>query len=88
MRSLLITYAIILALGVTAMTTGIHHLANVAGFIGAMGFLLTFFKERPEEESEQAIKMRKYWYVVFSTGLFFSLIFGSFWNDEMGNFAM
>ncbi|GKT11168.1 MAG: hypothetical protein ISEC1_P0131 [Thiomicrorhabdus sp.] len=88
MRLLLITYAIILILGVSAMTTGIHHLANVAGFIGAMGFLVTFFKERPEDESKLAIKMRKYWYTVFATGLFFSLIFGSFWNDEMGNFAM
>jgi len=85
MRALLITYAIILILGVSAMMTGIHHLANVAGFIGAMGLLIIFFKDRPEEESEFDIKLRRYWYIACGTGLFFSLIFGSFWNDQMGN---
>ncbi len=85
MRTLLITYTIILALGVSSMLSGIHHLANVAGFIGAIALLLVFFKDRAENETEEDIKKRRYWYVVCGTGLFFSLIFGSFWNDHMGN---
>ena len=85
MRLLLITYATILALGISAMLSGIHHLANVAGFIGAIALLLVFFKDRPEEETEADIRKRRYWYIVCGTGLFFSLIFGSFWNDHMGN---
>ncbi|VAW47373.1 hypothetical protein MNBD_GAMMA04-1733, partial [hydrothermal vent metagenome] len=44
-----------------------------------------FFKDRNDEESEEEIKIRRYWYVVCATGIFFSLIFGSFWNDHMGN---
>ncbi|MCF6345375.1 MAG: hypothetical protein L3J00_02775 [Thiomicrorhabdus sp.] len=85
MRTLLITYTIILALGASSMLSGIHHLANVAGFIGAIALLLVFFKDRAENETEEDIKRRRYWYVVCGTGIFFSLIFGSFWNDHMGN---
>ncbi len=85
MRTLLITYTVILTLGISAMLSGIHHLANVAGFIGAIAFLLIFFKDRKDEETEADIKQRRYWYVVCGTGIFFSLIFGSFWNDHMGN---
>ncbi len=85
MRNLLITYAIILSLGVAAMLTGIHYLANVAGFISAVGFMIIFFKDRPDEETEEQKKRRAYWYFVFGTGLFFSLLFGSFWNSHMGN---
>jgi len=85
MRLLLITYAVIILLGVTALLTEIHYLANIAGFISAVGFLVVFFKDRPDEETEQEIKLRKYWYIVFATGIIFSLIFGSFWNDHMGN---
>jgi len=87
MRLLLITYAVILLLGIGAMLSGIHYLANIAGFISAIGFLLIFFKDRPEEETEAQIKMRRYWYAVFATGIFFSIIFGSFWNNHMGNMA-
>ncbi|NPA72546.1 MAG: hypothetical protein GXO35_06925 [Gammaproteobacteria bacterium] len=87
MRLLLITYATILTLGISALLTGIHYLANIAGFISAIGFLLIFFKDRPDIETELEIKMRRYWYTVFATGLFFSLIFGSFWNNHMGNMA-
>lgn len=85
MRLMLVVYAVIIALGITAMLTGWHYLANIAGFISAIGFMIVFFKDRPESESDQEKKMRRYWYIVFITGLFFSLIFGSFWNDEMGN---
>lgn len=85
MRLLLITYAVILTLGVSAMLFDVHYLANIAGFISAVGFMLVFFKDRPEEETEQQQRMRKYWYIVFATGIFFSLIFGSFWNNHMGN---
>ena len=88
MRLLLITYAIILILGISAMLTDIHYLANIAGFISAIGLLLVFFKDRADEESPQEVKMRRYWYAVFATGIFFSIIFGSFWNDHMGNMAM
>ncbi len=87
MRLLLIVYGIILILGVTAMFSGIHYLANIAGFISAIGFMLIFFKDRPDKESVLELKMRRYWYIVFATGIFFSLIFGSFWNDSMGNMA-
>ncbi|WP_321324240.1 hypothetical protein [Thiomicrorhabdus sp.] len=87
MRLILITYAVILFLGITAMLTDWYYLANIAGFISAVGFMVVFFKDRPDEESEYAIKMRRYWYVVFATGIFFSLIFGSLWNNQMGNMA-
>ncbi len=87
MRLLLIVYSLILILGITSMFTGIHYLANIAGFISAIGLLLVFFKDRPEEESAAEVKIRRYWYVVFATGLFFSLLFGSFWNSQMGNMA-
>ena len=87
MRLLLIVYSLILILGITSMLTGIHYLANIAGFISAIGLLLVFFKDRPEEESAVEVKIRRYWYVVFATGLFFSLLFGSFWNNQMGNMA-
>lgn len=85
MRLLLLTYAVILILGVSSMLSGVHYLANVGGFISAIGFLVVFFKDRPEEETAQEIKIRKYWYIVFGTGILFSLIFGSLWNTHMGN---
>lgn len=91
MRNILITYTAILALGVTSLLTGIHYFANIAGFIGAIGFLLVFFKDRDEEKEfddaqlAEAEKRRKYWYIVFGTGIFFSLLLGSLWNHQMGN---
>lgn len=85
MRFMLIVYAVILVLGVSAMLTGIHYLANIAGFISAIGFMLVFFKDRPDDETEAQKKRRKYWYLVFATGIVFSILFGSFWNDHMGN---
>lgn len=75
------------------MLTHNHYLANIAGFISAVGFMVIFFKDRPnanelsETEIKRAAQMRTYWYIVFATGLVFSLIFGSFWNSEMGNMA-
>lgn len=87
MRLLLIVYGIILILGVSAMFWGIHYLANIAGFISAIGLMLIFFKDRPDKESLLEVKMRRYWYIVFATGIFFSIIFGSFWNDSMGNMS-
>lgn len=87
MRLLLIVYGIILILGVTAMLTGIHYLANIAGFISAIGLMLIFFKDRPDKESVAELKIRRYWYIVFATGIIFSLIFGSFWNATMGNMS-
>lgn len=85
MKLLLLTYAIILSLGIGAMLSNIHYLANIAGFISAIGFLVVFFKDRSDEEIEKQKKMRRYWYIVFATGIFFSLIFGSLWNTHMGN---
>jgi heme A synthase len=87
MRALLVTYAIILLLGMASLFSGIHYFANIAGFISAIGFLLVFFKDRPDEESAQQIKLRRYWYLVFATGVFFSLLLGSLWNDQMGGMA-
>lgn len=89
MKKLLATYLVILALGVTSYITDIHYFANIAGFIGAMGLMLVFFKDRPEEEAHPEAhaldkKMRRYWYIVFLTGLFFSLLFGSLWNHQIG----
>ncbi|MBN2646981.1 MAG: hypothetical protein JXR44_04285 [Thiotrichales bacterium] len=88
MRLLLITYAVILLLGVSAFLTEKHYLANIGGFIAAIGFMLVYFKDRPEEETPQQKKKRTYWYLVFATGLVFSLLFGSFWNTHMGNMAV
>ncbi|WP_130537753.1 hypothetical protein [Thiomicrorhabdus indica] len=85
MKLLLLTYGVILALGITSMLSGVHYLANIAGFISAIGFLLVFFKDRPEDEPDSAKRQRRYWYIVFATGIFFSLIFGSLWNTHMGN---
>jgi len=93
MKNILITYLIILTLGIASMLTGIHYFANIAGFISAIGFMIIFFKETPDTESltkeaiEKDNRLRRYWYIVFATGLFFSLVFGSFWNSEMGNMA-
>jgi len=87
MRLILITYAVILFLGITTILTDYYYLANIAGFISAVGFMVVFFKDRPDDESEYDIKLRRYWYVVFATGIFFSLILGSLWNNQMGNMA-
>ncbi|BBP45571.1 hypothetical protein THMIRHAS_09440 [Thiosulfatimonas sediminis] len=85
MKFLLASYALILSLGVISLISGNHYFANIGGFLSAIGFMLVFFKDRPDDESEQQIKMRRYWYIVFATGILFSLIFGSFWNTHMGN---
>lgn len=91
MKYIIITYAVILTLGIAALFTGFHYLANIAGFIASIGFLVVYFKDRDEEddfsedELAEAKKFRRYWYVVFATGLFFSFVLGSFWNHEMGN---
>ncbi|BBN59268.1 hypothetical protein [Hydrogenovibrio marinus] len=90
MKLILITYATILALGILSIVTKVHYFANIAGFIAAIGFMLVFFKDpssKDDGNSEVAAKVatyKKYWYVVFATGLFFSLIFGTFWNSQMG----
>lgn len=92
MKKLLATYAVILALGIASYVTDVVYYANIAGFIGAMGLMLVFFKDRPdyEPDSQEAIndkKMRRLWYITFGTGIFFSLIFGSLWNHQMGGMA-
>ncbi|MBF6058348.1 MULTISPECIES: hypothetical protein [Thiomicrorhabdus] len=87
MRNLLITFAAILTLAVLSLATGIHYFANIGGFISAIGFMLVFFKDRPENESEADKRKRRNWYIVFAIGIFFSMLFGSFWNDQMGNMA-
>jgi hypothetical protein len=89
MKKLLATYAVILGLGIASYATDVVYYANIAGFIGAMGLMLVFFKDRPDFEpgSQEAIndkKMRRLWYLTFATGIFFSLIFGSLWNHQMG----
>jgi hypothetical protein len=84
MRALLFTYAVILLLGVATLLSGIHYFANIAGFIGAIGLMYVFFKDRPDEETESEIKRRRYWYIVLGFGIFFSLILGSLWNNKMG----
>lgn len=91
-KLLLLSYAIILTLGITAMLTKIHYFANIAGFIGAIGLMFVFFKDPiTEDMDEDAVKAEKAlklkWYVVFFTGIIFSLIFGSFWNDDFGNMS-
>lgn len=89
MKKLLMTYFVILILGIASYITGVVYYANIAGFIGAVGFMLIFFKDRPEHEanSSEALaekKMRRLWYITFGTGILFSLIFGSLWNHQMG----
>ena len=91
MKYIIFSYAAILLLGTMSLFTGIHHFANVAGFFSALGFMAVFFKDRDDEkefselELAAAKKLRKYWYITFSTGIFFSLILGTFWNHHMGN---
>lgn len=89
MKKLLATYFVIIVLGVASYVTGVVYYANTAGFIGAMGLMLVFFKDRPEFEANSAEeladkKMRRYWYITFATGILFSLLFGSLWNHQMG----
>jgi hypothetical protein len=90
---LFIVYLGIVALAMTSYFTGVVYYANFAGFIGAMGIMYLFFKDRPEEwteDSPEALedkKWRKMWYVVLGFGIFFSLIFGSLWNHQMGGMA-
>lgn len=90
MKLILITYAVILTLGILSMVTKIHYFANIAGFIAAIGFMVVFFKDpsaNEDKNSDVAVKAaayKKYWYIVFATGLFFSLIFGTLWNSQMG----
>ncbi len=88
MTSVIVVYGIILSLGISSLMTGIHYFANVAGFIAAVGFMVVFFKDVPDNLSAEKImefkKFKKYWYVVFGFGLFFSLILGSLWNNKMG----
>lgn len=85
MRLIILSYTIILGLGIGAFVTGVHFLANIGGFLSAIGLMAIFFKDRPENETEYDRKIRKYWYIVFATGIIFSLIFGSLWNTHMGN---
>lgn len=93
MKNLIIVYTVILGLGIASMLTGIHYFANIAGFISAMGFLVVFFKDKEDEtklslaEISLIKKMRQRWYIVFGTGIFFSLIFGTLWNNQMGGMA-
>ncbi len=91
MRLILIVYGIILLLGLISMLTKIHYFANIAGFIAAVGFMLVFFKDVPKtltlDEKGELNKFKKYWYFVFSFGVFFSLLFGSLWNNQMGGMA-
>lgn len=89
MKLILITYGVILTLGIASMVTKIHYFANIAGFIAAIGFMLVFFKDPVDEDenSKSAVKTKaykKYWYIVFATGILFSFIFGSLWNSQMG----
>jgi len=87
---LLIVYLIILTLAVASYLTGSVYFANVAGFIGAMGIMYLFFKERPEDLAEDSVealdekKWRRMWYVVLGFGILFSLLFGSLWNHQFG----
>lgn len=89
MKLLIAVYSVILLLGISSLITKVHYFANIAGFIAAIGFLLVFFKDTGDNETEaeqaETRKYKRYWYIVFGTGIFFSILFGSFWNDQMGN---
>lgn len=88
MKLLLSIFVVILLLGISAMITQFHYFANIAGFIAAVGFMVVFFKDPQknltEAEQEELNKFKKYWYYVFGFGVFFSFIFGSLWNNQMG----
>lgn len=90
MMKILLTYMVLLSLAMSSYFTGIVYFANLAGFIGAMGIMYLFFKDRPDdwqENSAEAIadkKWRKMWYFVLGFGVFISLIFGSLWNHQFG----
>jgi hypothetical protein len=92
MKKLLTLYFIIILLGLSAYLTGVVYYANIAGFIGAMGLMYIFFKDRPDFEpgSTEEIadkKMRRLWYIGMGTGILISLFFGSLWNHQMGGMA-
>ncbi|SFR51680.1 hypothetical protein [Thiomicrospira sp. ALE5] len=93
MMKIALTYITILTLAMLSYFTGIVYYANLAGFIGAMGIMYLFFKDRPEdwdENSAEALedkRWRKMWYFVLGFGIFASLIFGSLWNHQFGGMA-
>lgn len=91
-KMLLGSYALIIGLGLASLFSGIHYYANIAGFISALGGMYVFFKDPQEDASEAELaeekELKKKWYIVFATGILFSLILGSLWNTHMGNMAM
>jgi nicotinamide riboside transporter PnuC len=83
----------IIALGVWMHTTV---LANIVGLASITGLLIFYFKQSEPlpEQSETLIdkkinvltpEQKKQWYSLFIIGLIFSFIFGTFWNDSMGD---
>ncbi len=88
MKPILVVYALILSLGILTLATQLYYFANIAGFISAIGFMLIFFKDPKKDLNSEELahinKMKKYWYIVFGTGFFFSLILGSLWNNHLG----
>jgi len=81
-----------IGLGVWMHTTV---LANIVGLASITGLLIFYFKqseplpEQAETPIDQQIsalttEQKRQWYSLFIIGLFFSFIFGTFWNTSMG----
>lgn len=70
---------------------GTHILANLVGLASITGLLIFYFRNPEAQEAALGEKIshltreqKKQWYGLFAIGLFFSLLFGSFWNTSMG----
>ena len=72
-------------------------LANMVGIASITGLLIFVFRQPDGDASDVpptaawlaqvqrlTLEQKKQWYSLFIIGLVFSLIFGSFWNAQMG----
>lgn len=73
-------------------------LANLVGLASITGLLVFLFRQPAGGTKADALEMKpieleieqidaqqkKHWYSLFVIGLIFSLVFGSFWNSQIG----
>jgi hypothetical membrane protein len=68
-----------------------NFLANLVALSGITGLLIFFFHQDDQPHGRLGLwligltrEQKKQWYGLFAVSLFFGLMFGSFWNDQMG----
>ncbi len=84
MNKLLITFALVIVWGVTALLLKLPILANLEFIFGLTGFLLIYFKDFDPDTASKAEKtQRKRWLTVFAIAMLFGLLFGSLWNSQI-----